>query len=98
MLTNDIVYWVITLKSYASNFALELCKQESFGQEICACRWKDLILANRLIDIMQCYTDETQINSTLPLPILAPQCLDNNDMVHLFGTASAIINRGGKCG
>lgn len=104
--TTDINYWVITLKRYVSCFVGNLTLQEKYGEKDCECSWESFILANNLIDIMQCYTVLSyvsgpvgQLGDSPTIPSTTITLHDNcftdaneAEIQRIFGLASNIVN------
>lgn len=106
MIPQQITYWTLCLKTWIANWVTENTLQEQFGEEECDCCWKQLILANNLIGIMQCYIptwyvggtqgtlgDNPITNSTI---VLSDNCytLANEAQIQkIFEQASSIINK-----
>lgn len=93
MITADITYWSLTIKQYCASFINTLAKEEMYGGDTCNDCWLQVILATELIEIMDCYTDISQLNYAPPLPTTTiTPCLVDSDIEKLFEQASKIIN------
>lgn len=95
--STDITNWTLRLKTWVATWVTNNAQKEEYGEEACECSWKRLMLANNLIDIMQCYSVSSSYNlpvGTTPMP---DTCLEDSDMEHIFQLASSIVNYKGDC-